>query len=136
VPQTFPVSVKGVVLDSAHRALLLKNERDEWELPGGRTDVGETPGECVVREVFEETRWKVRTGPVHDTWMCSVAGKHVFVVTYGCFPETDADPVLSREHHDARLFNVSEVDGLDVPDGYRRSITRWVSEQGSGKPLS
>jgi 8-oxo-dGTP pyrophosphatase MutT (NUDIX family) len=136
VPQTFPVSVKGVVLDSADRALLLKNERDEWELPGGRTDVGETPGEWVVREVFEETRWKVRTGPVLDTWMYSVAGKHVFVVTYGCFPETDADPVLSREHHDVGLFNVSEVDGLDIPDGYRRSITRWVSEQGSGKPLS
>ena len=31
----FPVSVKGVVV-RANRVLLLRNERDEWELPGGR----------------------------------------------------------------------------------------------------
>ena len=32
-----PVSVKGVLL-IAGRVLLLRNDRDEWELPGGRPD--------------------------------------------------------------------------------------------------
>jgi 8-oxo-dGTP pyrophosphatase MutT (NUDIX family) len=50
---TFPISVKGVVLDSADRVLLLKNERDAWELPGGRIEFGETPEECVTREILE-----------------------------------------------------------------------------------
>jgi len=30
----WPVSVKGVILDG-DRVVLLRNERDEWELPGG-----------------------------------------------------------------------------------------------------
>jgi hypothetical protein len=34
-PHLFPVSVKGVVVRDG-RVLLLRNERDEWELPGGK----------------------------------------------------------------------------------------------------
>lgn len=129
-PPEFSISVKGVVLDSADRVLLLKNERDEWELPGGRIEIGETPEECVAREVFEETRWKVYTGPILDTWMyyINAAEKHVFIVTYGCFPESDIEPILSNEHKEVGLFRASEVDELNIPDGYRRSITTWIDD--------
>ena len=135
---TFPISVKGVVLDPADRVLLLRNERDEWELPGGRIEIGESPEECVVREIAEETGWQVRTGPILDSWMYYIeaAGRHVFVVTYGCFPETDLEPVLSHEHEEIGLFGESEVDGLTIPDGYRRSIAAWLNagRGGSGGP--
>jgi hypothetical protein len=36
-PHAVQVSVKGVIV-RAGRVLLLKNERDEWELPGGRIE--------------------------------------------------------------------------------------------------
>jgi 8-oxo-dGTP pyrophosphatase MutT (NUDIX family) len=125
----FPVSVKGVVLDSAGRVLLLENERAEWELPGGRIEVGESPEECVAREVFEETGWAVRPGPLLDAWVYAVetVGRHVFVVTYGCFPEADVEPVLSPEHRRIGLFGAAEVAALPMPDGYRRSIAAWVA---------
>lgn len=41
-PHLFPVSVKGVVVRDG-RVLLLRNERDEWELPGGKLELGEEP---------------------------------------------------------------------------------------------
>jgi 8-oxo-dGTP pyrophosphatase MutT (NUDIX family) len=124
----YPVSIKGVVVRD-DKVLLLKNERDEWELPGGRIEPGETPEDCVAREITEETQWQVTTGPILDTWMyyINVAEKNVFIVTYGCYPDGDAEPVLSHEHKEIGLFTESEVRGLNMPDGYKRSIAEWFA---------
>ena len=122
----FPVSVKGVVV-RANRVLLLRNERDEWELPGGRIEIWETPEECVAREIREETGWTVSIGPILDSWMyhIGVAPRHVFIVTYGCRVDTDAEPVLSGEHRELGLFGLDETARLRMPAGYRRSIASW-----------
>jgi 8-oxo-dGTP pyrophosphatase MutT (NUDIX family) len=128
-PAAFPVSIKGVVV-RADRVLLLKNERDEWELPGGRIELGESPEQCVAREIHEETGWTVVTGPILDTWMyhITVARKDVFIVTYGCHPTDTAAPVLSHEHKEIGLFTEAEVPGLNMPAGYKRSIATWFAQ--------
>lgn len=109
--------------------MLLKNERNEWELPGGKIEPSETPEECVVREITEETQWAVTAGPLLDSWIYFIqeADRHVFIVTYGCYPDSDAAPVLSDEHKDARLFREDEIAALRMPDGYRKSIMNWFA---------
>ena len=83
----FPVSVKGAVLHDG-QVVLLKNGRDEWELPGGKLEPGESPPECVAREIGEELGLAVRVGPLLDTWVYRIApGVDVVIVTYGCLPE-------------------------------------------------
>lgn len=126
----FPVSVKGVVLID-DRVLLLKNERGEWELPGGKLEIGESPEECVVREITEESAIDVACGPLLDTWVYEVIPAcHVLIVTYGCYASTEATatgPVVSSEHKEAALFTGAEVPGLVMPDGYKRSIATWYA---------
>lgn len=51
-------------------------------------------------------------------------------MTYGCYPVSDIDPVLSHEHKEIGLFARSEVDGLNMPDGYKRSISAWFERTG------
>jgi len=59
------------VIENDH-ASLRKNKRDEWELPGGKMEVGEQSSDTVVREMAEELGMEVRAGqPV---------GAHVYVV--------------------------------------------------------
>lgn len=128
--ERFPVSVKGVVVRDG-RVLLLRNERDEWELPGGKLDHGEDPETCVVREIAEEVGWTVTCGPILDAWLYRIRdGVEVLVVTYGCHARTDADPVLSDEHNRIGLFAESEIRDLPMPDGYRKSIMDWYARVG------
>ncbi|MFF0574337.1 NUDIX hydrolase [Streptosporangium saharense] len=127
VSVTFPISIKGVVLDPERRVLLLKNERDEWELPGGRLEVSETPQERVETEIHEEAGWRASAGPLLDTWVYEpLPDRRVFIVTYGC-TATDAHrpPVISHEHKAIGLFHRHEIDALVMPQGYKDSIDHW-----------
>lgn len=127
-PHAFPVSVKGVCVQDG-RVLLLKNEREEWELPGGKLDVGENPPETVVREISEESGWPVTCGPILDSWVYDEArpGHYVLIVTYGCSVDTDEPPVISHEHKEIGLFHADEVPDLNMPAGYKRSIADWYA---------
>ena len=50
------VVVYAIVRDGRDRVLLVRRTDDgNWELPGGRIEVGETTSEAVRREVFEES---------------------------------------------------------------------------------
>jgi 8-oxo-dGTP pyrophosphatase MutT (NUDIX family) len=123
--QLFPVSVKGVVIRD-DRVLLLRNDRDEWELPGGKLELGEDPAACVAREIDEETGWHVTTGPLLDAWQYHIFdGADVLILSYGCHTSSTAGPVVSQEHSLAGLFTLAEVADLPMPDGYKRSIAEW-----------
>nr|WP_307793346.1 NUDIX hydrolase [Amycolatopsis sp. MtRt-6] len=118
--------MKGVLVRGG-RVLLVHNERDEWELPGGRIEPGETPEQTVVREVTEETGLSVDVAEILDAWVyhIAVANKDVFIVTYGCTTASMAAPVLSHEHSRVAEFAEHEVPGLRMPEGYKRSIVTW-----------
>jgi 8-oxo-dGTP pyrophosphatase MutT (NUDIX family) len=129
-PRLFPVSVKGVVLRGG-RVLLLRNERDEWELPGGKLELGEDPTDCLAREIAEEVGWPVTIGPILDAWQYHIRDDvDVLIVTYGCHTSTEAAPVVSDEHRQVGLFTSDEAATLRMPDGYRRSIASWYAESG------
>lgn len=126
----FPVSIKAVVLLDG-RVPLLYNARDEWELPGGRLEAGEQPEETVVRELEEELGLAVRVAGIVDSWLYAIPGHgEVVIVTYGCRPLA-AGPAslrLSAEHRRLELFDPAALDALPLPEGYRRSIRRWLRE--------
>jgi 8-oxo-dGTP pyrophosphatase MutT (NUDIX family) len=127
VTHAFPVSIKGVVVQRG-RALLLHNERDEWELPGGKLGTGETPEGCLAREIEEEVGWRVDVGPVLDAWLYHIReGRDVVIVTYGCFTDVDTPPGLSAEHSASGLFAEAEIEALNMPVGYKQSIARWFA---------
>src|SRR5688572_2329282 len=138
----YPVSVKGVFCTPDGQIVLLKNERNEWELPGGRLEDGEAPPACLAREIEEELGVRVSVGAALDSYLFEVVpGKQVFIVTYVCTLEGGFAPVLSHEHQEVGLFAPDALPP-ELPDGYRRSIAGWarvhqgVRPQGGHGPSS
>jgi ADP-ribose pyrophosphatase YjhB (NUDIX family) len=54
------VEVRGVVFREGTLLFVKEPEDGSWSLPGGWADVGESPSEAVVREVFEEAGYTTR----------------------------------------------------------------------------
>jgi 8-oxo-dGTP pyrophosphatase MutT (NUDIX family) len=81
----FAVSVKAVVEVDGH-VPPLRNERAEWELPGGRLEAGEELEAAAEREVHEELGLSVRCRALVDAWTYRPAGstRTVVVVVYDC----------------------------------------------------
>ncbi|CAG9179946.1 hypothetical protein LMG32289_04453 [Cupriavidus pampae] len=123
----FPVSIKGVLLAPSGDVILLMNERDEWELPGGRVEVGEASEDCLAREIREELNLQVNVGRLIDSYLFEVVPeKHVFITTYACEMAGTFFPSLSHEHKCLGLFHPDALPP-NLPDGYRRSILRAMS---------
>ena len=119
-----PISVKAVLVEDG-RTWLLLNERDQWELPGGRLGRGESPEECLLREVREEVGLDAVIERLVDARAFVPApGKEVFVLVYRCRLAAPGVPVLSGEHRQGGWFTLAEMGSLVLPDGYFTSIQR------------
>jgi 8-oxo-dGTP pyrophosphatase MutT (NUDIX family) len=121
----FPVAVKGVLIRDG-KVILLRNDRDEWELPGGKLELSESPERALAREVEEELQLTIEPRSILDSWVYSIVpGVHVLVLTYGCSEASRDEAVLSHEHKALKWFPLAEVDSLSMPDGYKASIRSW-----------
>ncbi|MCC3701333.1 NUDIX hydrolase [Rouxiella badensis] len=123
----FPVSIKGIVQIS-DKILLLKNEREEWELPGGKLEKGETPEECLIREMYEETQIASSVQGIIDAWLYRIGAKEILIVTYlmKVEPASSQTIKVSHEHKEIGMFSLNEIAELNMPMGYKTSIGRAV----------
>lgn len=62
-----PVQVAAAVFEEDGKVLLARRAAGRlagfWELPGGKLEPGETPSDCLVREIREELGVVVEAGP-------------------------------------------------------------------------
>lgn len=59
-PITPLVACETFVVNEKHEVLLIqRSDSNRWALPGGFTDLGETPSQCAVREYYEETGYDI-----------------------------------------------------------------------------
>lgn len=126
----FPVSVKGIILTEDKEILLLKNERDEWDLPGGKVSNDFSATDCLLREIREETNLDVKIIGIKGTNIYQVfRWIRVFVIYYECkliSPKKDFE--ISVEHFDGKFFKIQDIEKLPMYEGYRKAIYDIISE--------
>lgn len=126
----WPVSAKAVIV-RGDAVLLGRNDRDAWELPGGRVEDGEEPADAVVREVAEETGLHVEvTAPLGVRLLEVVPGRSVLIAAYACAEVGSREPVASEEHEELRWQPLAGLEELAMPQPYRDLIALG----GPGRP--
>jgi 8-oxo-dGTP diphosphatase len=123
-----PATVKAVVR-RGDEVLLGRNDRGEWELPGGRPDQHEpSVAEVLERELLEETGLQVRAGRLLLADLFEVVPGHRLLVVVLLVDLLDGaakdDAVVLRpssEHSELAWFH---HEGLPhpLPSLYRRAI--------------
>jgi len=139
-PMTYPISVKGVLIHQ-DRVLLLLNERGEWDLPGGRPNLGEDHRAALKREVQEETGLPVEVGTALGEYLFEVLpGRFVRIVPFVCRLTGDGDVVLSHEHLATRWLPLADlgerIHGHPLPAGYLGAIRQAMDQPRSSRMRS
>ena len=124
ISDKFPVSVKSLIFDDK-RFLLIKNERDEWDIPGGKIENNHNVIETLVREVKEELNITI------DNYNILLAKKYLFrkqeiiVIVYNS-KITNEDPIsLSFENIDYNFFSYDELNQLKLTPWAKDSIDEF-----------
>ncbi|HUY45850.1 MAG TPA: NUDIX hydrolase [Streptosporangiaceae bacterium] len=130
-PYTLPVSVKGVVFEN-NSVWLRRNERSEWELPGGKIDRGEQPTQALRRELEEELGILTQTNAILQAHIHTIPGsideaEGVLIISYLCEVLHRTGPL----EHDSEVgkaqfgcFPVEEVTHLTMPSFYKAAVAK------------
>ena len=126
-----PVSVKGVVFEDK-KVWLRKNQRNEWELPGGKMDFGEQPEKTVVRELREELGLDTKVIEIIQAhyYVIKISEDEtagVLVITYLCeIKKRVGDFEYEGEGGKAEFekFSLEELQNLNMPEFYKEAIKK------------
>ncbi|MFI6452381.1 NUDIX hydrolase [Streptosporangium amethystogenes] len=115
-PGDAPLPLALVALWSRGRLLLVFNRyRQEWELPGGMIDAGETPRQAAVRELHEES------------------GFHITRLTFSGYAEYVLGPERRTEYAALYLADEAAPRGTFTPDDEIEDIVWWHGQELPGR---
>jgi len=116
-PSFYRVSVKGIVVDTAGRFLLAREEDGRWDMMGGGLDHGESPIDGLRREIMEETGLIVTHVSATPKYFTTAQrlGHDTFVanIIYEIKLE-NMDFTPSDECQELRFFSMAEARTIDT----------------------
>ena len=121
------IDVRGAVLDG-DRVLLVREARDGlWTLPGGYADVGISPSENVVKEVWEEAGIKVSAKGLYGLrhkarHAYAPDARDFYKLFFLCEQIDEAEPAPGLETSAAGFFRLDELPPLSRGKVIERDI--------------
>jgi ADP-ribose pyrophosphatase YjhB (NUDIX family) len=121
---------RGVIFKDNKILLVKEIEDGGWTLPGGWCDVGSTPAENVIREVWEESGYKVRVLKLLAVWDRNKQGHtpfypfNIYKFFFHCEIIGGA-PASSHETSEIAFFGEDEIPPLSQSRTMPHQIKRF-----------
>lgn len=125
-------TVKGII-ERDGKILLVKDPKGVWELPGGRIEHGEEPKESLTREINEELGWtKITINDLVDSWSFTSKVEnrhnHFIILIYSCTSD-EKNIKENNEYIEYKWTPVAEIENLNMKDGYKQSIKKYLERK-------
>jgi ADP-ribose pyrophosphatase YjhB (NUDIX family) len=129
-----------VVNDQGEILLIHRTDNDNWSLPGGAMEPGESMTDCAVRETYEETGIHVEviglvgiyTDPRHVIlYTSNNEVRQEFSIVYIARP-LGGEPTPSDESREVVWVSPDAIDGLPMHRSMRLRIEHYLTR--AGKP--
>lgn len=84
----------------------------KWEFPGGKLEAGESPVDCLQRELREELDLEVQVGTIYDVIYHRYDFGPILLLTYECTPLSETIRNLQVAEH--RFVPLNRLDRYDL----------------------
>lgn len=106
----------------------------KWEFPGGKLQPGETPEECLQREIVEELGVQIKLG---RGLAASTHHYPAFTVTlYPFVCAIDSGELIMHEHGAIAWLTPEDLPSLDWAEADLPVIQAYLAEQGHAGPIT
>ena len=97
----------------------------KWEFPGGKIDPGETPEECLIREILEEMDIRICVGASLPS--CTHQYSALTVTLYPFICSIESGEIVLHEHSAMNWLPPSELHTLDWAEADLPVIAAYLS---------
>jgi 8-oxo-dGTP diphosphatase len=121
-----PVRVAAAIIER-NRCVLIGKRRagrfaGKWEFPGGKVEKGETPRECLRRELREELAVEARIGDLFESVVHAYSHGTIELLTYRC--EILSGKIALRDHSELRWVPLFDLDSYDFPEADKTAVEK------------
>ncbi len=131
------VPVTAAIIFNAQGKVLLARrahgdpQGSRWEFPGGKLQRGETPEECLRRELQEELGIEAEVQGVFHAVSQDLGDRSILLLAYLC--KWKPGPIELREHRECRWICAKDLMNMDLLEADRLVAMKLAEKLGNGE---
>ena len=127
-----PIIVTAALIRDKNKILIAQRNPGthlalKWEFPGGKLEVGESPEECLQREIKEELGMDISVGRIFEVVFQDYGNRTILLLCYESFIREGKPKTV--DCHDYKWVDKEELQLMDLAEADRVIAHRLVQEK-------
>ena len=114
----------AVIMDQDKILIAQRSKDDFWEFPGGKIDNGETPAECIVREIKEELNLDIKVrgflGMIEGVYRGAPMQVYAFLA------DLASGQMMLNVHKDVKWLDRKDIESSSLVEEDRVILERFL----------